>query len=166
MSGLSPVADKLIGGWQLNSIETYHSDSPISVGGGGNIPLFGGGNRPNWISSNVRTSVSMSQFDPARDRYLNIGAFSELVPFTFGKAPPVLPNVRTPAYYDEDLSVFKNITLHESLSLQIRGEFYDTFNRVVFGGPATNVNDPSSFGIISSQANTPRVIQFAMKLIF
>ena len=108
----------------------------------------------------------MSQFDPATDRYLNIGAFSEPAPFTFGDAPPVLPSVRTPAYYEEDLSVFKNVILHEALSLQFRAEFYNILNRVVFGGPSTNVNDPASFGIIGSQANTPRVIQFALKLIF
>src|SRR5260370_22307898 len=30
------------------------------------------------------------------------------------------------------------------------------FRSVVFGGPASNVNNPDSFGTIGSQANTPR----------
>jgi hypothetical protein len=36
----------------------------------------------------------------------------------------------------------------------------------VFGGPAANINSPSTFGTIGSQADTPRVIQFALKLVF
>jgi len=167
LANVNPVVNQLVGGWQFNAIQSYQSGTPISVGGGGNIPLFGGGNRPNWDSSNVRSSVSMGSFDPATDRYLNIDAFSQPDPFTFGNAPPRLPNVRTPAFYSEDFSVFKKIYLKsESRYLEFRAEFFNGFNRVVFGGPSANINNPSTFGIISGQANTPRVIQFGMKLIF
>jgi hypothetical protein len=167
LASANPVVNHLAGGWQINSIETYHSGNPIGVGGGPNIPLFGGGNRPNWISPNVRSSVSMGSFDPAVDLYLNINAFSQPAAFTYGNAPPLLPNVRTPAYYDEDISLFKKIYLsRESRYLEFRAEFFDIFNRVVFGYPAANINSPSTFGVIGSQANTPRVIQFALKLIF
>ncbi|HWB95219.1 MAG TPA: carboxypeptidase-like regulatory domain-containing protein [Bryobacteraceae bacterium] len=166
LTGINSVADKFIGGWQVNGIQTYRSGTLIAVGGGGALPIFGGGNRPNWISNDVRSSVSMSDFDPARDRYLNIAAFSQPAPYTFGNAPPRLPNVRTPFYMNEDISFFKNTYIHESMYVQLRGEFYNLFNRVVFGGPAASINNPSTFGIISSQANTPRLIQFAIKLIF
>jgi len=167
LANVNPVVNKILGGWQLNSIETYHSGTPIAVGGGPNLPLFGGGNRPNWISPNVRSSVSMSNFDPATSLYLNINAFSQPAPFTFGTAPALLPTVRVPAYYDEDLSVFKKFGLwSESRYLEFRAEFFNLPNRVVFGGPATNINNPSTFGTIGSQANTPRVIQFAIKLVF
>jgi hypothetical protein len=167
LASANPVVNHLAGGWQINSIETYHSGNPIGVGGGPNIPLFGGGNRPNWISPNVRSSVSMGSFDPAVDLYLNINAFSQPAPFTYGNAPPLLPNVRTPAYYDEDISLFKKIYLSgESRYLEFRAESFNTFNRTVFGGPSANINSPSTFGVIGSQANTPRVIQFALKLVF
>jgi hypothetical protein len=78
-----------------------------------------------------------------------------------------MPNVRTPAFYNEDFSIFKKVYLRgESTYLEVRGEFFNVFNRVVFGGPAANVNDPNSFGTIGSAANNPRVIQLGMKLIF
>lgn len=167
LSHLDPVANQLIGGWQVNSIETYRSGGPIGVRGGPFLPLFNGiNNVPNWVSSDVRTSVSMGSFDPHADRYLNINAFSEPAPFTFGDAPPFLPNTRTPAFYDEDLSLFKKFYFSESKYLEFRAEAFNVFNRVVFGGPAANVNSPNTFGIIGGQADTPRVIQFAMKLIF
>ena len=108
----------------------------------------------------------MGSFDPAKDRYLNIGAFSQPAPYTFGNAPPRMPHVRTPFYLNEDFSVFKNTYLSESLHLQFRAEFYDIFNRVVFSGPSASINNPTTFGVIGGQANTPRIIQLAMKLIF
>ncbi|MFN7923391.1 MAG: carboxypeptidase-like regulatory domain-containing protein [Bryobacteraceae bacterium] len=165
-SGMHPVLDKVIGGWQMNGINTYRSGTLIGVSGGPALPLFGGGNRPNWLSADVRSSVAMSSFDPARDRYLNINAFSQPAAFTFGNAPPRMPHVRTPFYLNEDMSFFKNVRFTESLFLQVRGEFYDIFNRVVFSGPAANINNPGTFGVIGGQANTPRLIQFAAKLIF
>ena len=105
LGGISPVADKFIRGWQLNGIQTYRSGTLIGVSGGGALPLFGGANRPNWSSSDVRSSVSAGSFDPARDRYLNISAFSQPAPYTFGSAPPRMPHVRTPFYRNEDIFV-------------------------------------------------------------
>ncbi len=166
LGGVNPVIDKIVSGWQMNGIQTFRSGTPLGVGGGGQIPLFGGNNRPDWVSANVRSSVPISNFDPARDRYLNIDAFRQPAPYTFGTAPPRLPNVRTPFYSNDDFSIFKTTSLTESLHLQIRGEFYNVFNQVVFSGPASNINNPTTFGIIGGQANTPRLIQFAAKLIF
>ena len=82
-----------------------------------------------WISADVRNPVPMSSFDPARDRYLNIATFSQPAPFTFGNAPPRMPHMRTPAYVNEDISFFKNVSLTESLHRQLRGEFNTLFNR-------------------------------------
>ena len=39
----------------------------------------------------------------------------------------------------------------------------NVFNRVVFGGPQTSLNS-STFGVISSQANSPRQMQGGLKL--
>jgi len=165
-SSWSPAVNHILGGWQINSIERYQSATPLAISGGPALPLFGGNNRPNWVSSDVRSSVDMGSFDPAKDRYLNVDAFSQPAPYTIGNVPRIMPNVRGPAFYNEDFSVFKKIYIRESKYLEFRTEFFNLFNRVVFGGPSTNVNTPSDFGTISSQANTPRVVQFALKFIF
>ena len=165
-SNWNPVLNHILGGWQVNSIERYQSETPLRVRGGPGLPLFGGGNRPNWVSPNVRSSVDMGSFDPAQDRYLNIDAFSRPAPFTIGNSPRTLPNVRLPASYNEDFSLFKRVYFRESKYLEFRSEFFNLFNRVVFGGPSANVNSPDSFGLISSQANTPRIIQLALKVVF
>ncbi len=108
----------------------------------------------------------MGSFDPAQDRYLNIDAFSQPAPFTIGNSPRTMPSVRLPSSYNEDFSLFKRVYIRESKYLEFRSEFFNLFNRVVFGGPSANVNSPDSFGLISSQANTPRIIQLALKVVF
>jgi len=75
LSKASGVVNQVLGGWQINSIETYGSGNPIAIYGGPNLPIFNAyGNRPNWIGGNGRSGVSMSSFDPAVDRYLDISA--------------------------------------------------------------------------------------------
>ncbi len=157
----------LTGGWQVNAIQRYASGTPIGVGGGGVIPLSNGGNRPNVVlGTPARSNISRGSFDPARDRYLDINAFSQPAPFTLGNAPPVLPNVRNFALFNEDFSVLKDFAIHEAHRLQFRAEFFNIFNRVVFGAPAANINAPATFGRIGGQANSPRNIQLGLKYIF
>ncbi|MEW5979364.1 MAG: TonB-dependent receptor [Acidobacteriota bacterium] len=170
LSSANGVLNQLLGGWQLNAIQTYRSAAALAIGGGPSLPIFGGApNRPNWnpAAGNGRSSVSMGDFDPRRDKYLVITPWSQPPAFTFGNGPRRQPNLRGPAFYDEGFSIFKRFSLgSETRYLEFRSEFFNLFNRVVFGGPNTNTNDPINFGIIGGQANTPRVIQFALKLIF
>jgi hypothetical protein len=150
---VSPVLNQIVGGWQINAIQTYESGLPLGVGGGGDIPLFGGGNRPNWISSNVRSSVPMSSFDPAKDLYLNIAAFSQPAPFTFGTAPPRLPTVRNPALYGELLLVPKfscgavaGLNSARAWRSQPRGLRWPF-----------DLNNPATFGVISISKYSARI---------
>ena len=109
----------------------------------------------------------MSNFDPAKDRYLDISPWSQPAAFTFGNGPRRQPNLRTPRFLDEGFSVFKRFSLgSESRYLEFRSEFFNIFNRVVFGGPSANINAPLTFGKITGQGNTPRIIQFALKFVF
>jgi len=162
-----PVLNHLLGGWQFGAIHRYQSGPTIAVGGGPVIPLFGGGNRPDIIDGDaIRTNVSVGDFDPATDRFLNIDALGQPAPFTFGNAPRRLPNVRAPGFFNEDFSVIKHNRITERVQLQFRAEFFNIFNRTNFGSPGSNINDPSRFGVISSQAGDPRQIQFGLKVIF
>jgi hypothetical protein len=167
LSSAGRAANLIAGGWQVNAIQRYVSGTPIGVGGGGVIPLSNGGNRPNVVlGGSPRTNVSRGDFDPARDRYLDISAFSQPAPFTIGNAPPVLPNVRTFALFNEDFSVLKDFRIYEAHRIQFRAEFFDIFNRVVFGAPGANINAPATFGKIGGQANSPRNIQLGLKYVF
>jgi hypothetical protein len=167
MSGGGRATDLLAGGWQINAIQRYVSGTPVGISGGGVIPLSNGGNRPDRVLGvSARTNVSRSDFDPARDRYLDPAAFAQPAAFTLGNAPPVLGDVRTFSLFNEDFSVLKDFRIVEAHRLQFRAEFFNIFNRVVFGGPSGNLNAPATFGRIGGQANSPRNIQLGLKYVF
>jgi len=51
------------------------------------------------------------------------------------------------------------------LTAQFRGEAFNSSNTVQFGNPNTTRNS-NSFGIVSSQVNSPRQMQLGLKLLF
>jgi hypothetical protein len=80
-----------------------------------------------------------------------------------GNAPRLNSQVRNFATVNENVSLAKTFSVKERFRLDFRAEAFNIFNRVQFGGPSTNLNS-SSFGIVSSQANSPRQLQGALKL--
>jgi hypothetical protein len=90
------------------------------------------------------------------------------VPFTdvrFGSAPRVNSAVRLDAINNWDVSLMKNTALTEVLNLRFTTEFYNAFNRPRFGAPGNQVGSPL-FGLVTSQVNQPRAIQFGLRLEF
>jgi hypothetical protein len=72
--------------------------------------------------------------------------------------------VQGPGLAQWDFSAFKNVPLAESKSLQFRAEFFNLFNRANFRLPTSDISSPT-FGQIQ-QALAPRLIQFAVKILF
>ena len=168
LSGASRAADLIAGGWQLNGIHTLRTGAPVFIGGGGAIPLFNGGNRPNILNTNFDTGVSGSDYDPgdpALQRKLDINAWAQPAAFTFGNAAPSYNLLRTYGSVSEDFSIQKNFRLFEKHMLQFRTELFNAFNRVNWGGPAASINAPANFGRITS-TDPPRSIQMALKYTF
>ncbi|MEN6535732.1 MAG: TonB-dependent receptor [Bryobacteraceae bacterium] len=145
---------KIINGWQLNTILTFQSGNPISVTA--SAPT-GGGGWPNVIGDPNDVD------DQSINKWFNTSAFTTISPWTMGNAPRNLPRTRTDSLYNWDFSTIKYIPIKERATLEFRAEFFNFTNSVTFGTPGTGVNS-STFGIISSQANSARVIQFGMKL--
>ena len=154
--------DTLLGGWQINGITTQQTGFPLSPttqntsNSGSNVL------RPNLtgISPVVKGSVKSRL-----NGYLNSAAFSQPAPFTFGNAPRTLSNVRGPGTHDIDFSLFKNFHATEHVAVEFRAEAFNLLNQVVFGTPNMTLSS-GQFGVISSQSNTPRQIQLALKAVF
>jgi hypothetical protein len=102
------------------------------------------------------------------DRYFaNPEAVASPARFAIGNAPRTFP-VRLPGTNTATLAVFKQVPiaeLREGAKLEIRAEAFNALNRPQFGGPNTVVGTPS-FGLVSSQANSSRILQLGMKLYF
>jgi hypothetical protein len=72
--------------------------------------------------------------------------------------------LRGPRFFDTDLGLLKDFAIVERVRLQFRAEFFNAFNNVNFGMPG-NFLGTGSTGQITS-ANSPRILQLAMKLAF
>lgn len=166
-SHIPAIADAFLGGWQMNGIGTLRSGLPLSLSVSGAAPYAG--TRPDIVygqslatSGNVEDrlgGISSAQ------GYLNHAAFQVPQSFQFGSAPRIFSNLRAPGVKNLDFSLFKNFAIRERATFQIRGEAFNILNYVQFSAPGTTVGT-QSFGVISSQANQPRYIQLAAKLIF
>jgi hypothetical protein len=55
---------------------------------------------------------------------------------------------------------------HDGEAVLFSADFLNAFNHVVFNDPTLSMQDPASFGVISSQANNPRALQFGLRLEF
>jgi hypothetical protein len=158
------IGDKVLGGWSISGVGAYSSGFPLAISTTNTLPIFNGGLRPNLTGTPIRAPQGPGKFDPRRDAFLDKAAFAVPGPLQFGNAPVFL-NVRQPYFIQESFGVFKDTRLFERLTHQFRLEISNPFNRVVFGAPSTDLSS-ASFGIISGQGNSPRVIQFGMKMIW
>lgn len=109
-----------------------------------------------------RPSLASRLRDPGKHQG---GAVSGGLGWTdFGKN---FSDVRRDGYRNVDLSLLRNFALGEGgQKIQFRGEFINAFNRVVFGTPGSNASDPANFGRITTQGNTPRLIQLVLRFTF
>jgi hypothetical protein len=165
---VSGVAGRVVGGWGVSLVAAYDAGTVLPIHGGTQQPLFNGPSRPNVVQGVKQKAFSGGKFNPYTDIYLNASAFSDPGAFAIGNAPPTLPDVRGFPYYNENISLIKNTKVAEGATVQFRAEFFNAFNRTVFGSPDTNWNDvvTGGFGKVTSQFNAPRVIQFALRVDF
>ena len=64
-----------------------------------------------------------------------------------------------------DLSLFRVFPIGERTRLEFRAEAFNTTNTPVWGAPVVNFSN-ANFGRVLNVANTPRQLQFALKLSF
>jgi hypothetical protein len=153
----------VFGGWQLNGIAIFQSGAPLGFSTSSNtLRNNGGPQRPNW---NGQTPTVEGPISDRLSRYFDTAVFSTPAPYAYGNLPRLFALVRGPGPANLDFSVFKNIPVTERFKLQFRAEAFNVLNHPLFGLPNTAIGAPAA-GVISSQVNTPRDIQLALKLLF
>ena len=159
----SGLPGKLVSGWTGNAIVTLQSGYPLNFTEAVNLTQsFGGGSRPNSNGQDATLSTPASQ---RINQWFNTADFSNAAPFTFGNVGREIGNVRGPGIANWDVALFKSTSLAERMALQFRVEVFNLFNRVQFGLPGTALGN-SAFGVITTQANQPRLFQFSLRLTY
>jgi hypothetical protein len=172
LSNANPWVDGMLGGWRVSGVQQYQSGVPMWITSNQTTGL----NNQATERANVTWSLPLQNpawnGDPNHAPYLNPAAFSRPAIFTLGNSPAAFTNLRNPAYLNEDLSLSKDFFLKsEQRQLTFQANFFNGFNRAIFGGPNRSVESPA-FGVISSQVGDPqsgisgREIQFVLRLQF
>jgi hypothetical protein len=163
--------NRFLGGWRVSAIQVYASGTPVSVSRGNQLPLFNGGTRP-FVAryDNWRAPTKGDKFDPKDDRFLSIAAFptnSAGVPtqpsILWGNMTRNNPLLRTFGSFNENVSLAKTFRIRETLRADFRWESFNVLNRHSFGAGGTSLDNPSTFGQVTS-ASGSRDMQVALKL--
>jgi hypothetical protein len=182
------VSNKVIGGWSIAGFQAYRSGAPHGVFSAGNTlqPYMSDNSfttRANRINGVEKYSAAWlnGTWDPngagALGQRYNVAGWENPAPFTYGTAPVTDGDIRELPYLNEDISIIKRTNINERVSVEFRCDFLNAFNRVLFGfdqggdqyGQAINgggigggVN--GGFGRVANQTNSPREIQFGLKI--
>jgi Carboxypeptidase regulatory-like domain len=160
------IVQQTLGGWGVGGTTTLQSGFPLHLTTNSNLTnSFGGNSRPNVVAGcNPYTSGSAQS---RLNDWFNTSCFTQPPAFTFGNEGRTDPNLTSAGIAQWDFSAFKNFpfTSDGRTFLQFRAEFFNIFNRVQFGYPGQSQGQ-SSFGVVTSQQNLPRLVQFALRLSF
>jgi hypothetical protein len=162
LGNASGIADKMTSGWGINGISTFQKGFPLTLNtSSNNTDSFGGGSRPNYVAGCNIAEPGTSQ--SRLTQWFNTSCFTAPPAATFGNLGRTISTWRQPGISNYDFSIFKNTKITERVGLQFRTEFFNVFNRVQFGPPGETLGN-AQFGVIGAQVNTPRLIQFALRL--
>jgi hypothetical protein len=168
----NPVLKQLVGGWEVAGVQNYFSGVPVVIATTASVPGgFAASGFGIWANRNLGVPIAtgngcsnLDPNDPARNRYLNINAFSTPAPFTLGNTA-YLPSTRTCPYLNENFSIIKHFFVTERTKLEFGTYFFNAFNRHRWLGLQSNIGVAESFGRFTS-ASTPRQILLYGKINF
>jgi hypothetical protein len=158
----------LTNGWQVSSLMNFHGGQPFNIttssDSSGTDEFV---QRPNLIGN----ATGGFQQEKTNASWLNPAAFAEPADGTFGT---LRRNAfYGPGYSDVDLSVFKNTVIKERVTVQIRAEMFNLFNRTNFAPPSSISNNFVLNDTIGDYNGAPGIgagepfnTQLALKVIF
>jgi len=168
---MGSVANKVLGGWGIDTVVTFQRGFPISLGCSGSYGQLGLSGIPNAgcprltvVGNRGNTSGSL---DTKLAQWFNTSAYAVTQNYGYGTDGRTEPNVRADGVKNFDFAAFKNTKFgpDDRLGLEFRAEFFNLFNRTQFSPPGTSFGS-GNFGVVTSQYNLPRQIQFGLRLSF
>jgi hypothetical protein len=143
--------NRFLGGWIISGIYTRQSGAPLEWG---NVIYYGGDLQ--MAPTNIDRAFDTTRFNTNSKQQLaqNVRTF-----------PTAFANLRAAGPDNVDLSIIKDFRIWERLKMQYRCEFFNAFNHPMFDVPDVSPTS-STFGQIQNQANLPRRVQMALRLVW
>jgi len=174
-NGVNGFTNALIGGWSINAIGQLQSGRPLDLAAR-NIYFDGD-------LGSLKTDYSGNTDDPVFD--ISGFYFHDAAVQTNGVDDPVkqradqrirlasniryfpskVAGLRSPFLNLWDISIVKQVPLSGRVRAQFNVELLNAFNHPIFDNPNTDPTN-ANFGKVTNQANLPRDIQLAAKIVF
>jgi hypothetical protein len=155
---------RLTQGWQISGITRLSTGFPVGLSqGAGDNSLTGSPNTdtPNLIGP-VITQNPHNPGPNGPNTFFLPGAFASESLGSFGTSSRRF--FSGPGIANWDVSLQKTTTIRESMSVELRAEFFNVFNHTQFGAPNGNYSS-STFGVVTT-ARDPRIGQMSLKFVF
>ncbi len=167
LSNASKGVDYLLGGWSWSGIVSWRTGYPFSVHTGAFPTAFTLDSpalvlTPAGLGGGIHTEDGNLQFFKDSTAALNALSFPE------GGLIGTRNAITGPGLWNIDMGISKSFTLpwSERQKLVLRGDSFNTFNHPNFNPPNSTLSNLSSFGLITSTASTPRVLQVSLRFQF
>jgi Carboxypeptidase regulatory-like domain/TonB dependent receptor len=172
LAGLKRI---VLAGWEVATVVTIQAGSALTISDTNANNVFGISEDRAQLSGTCSKSqlVKRGSVESNLGGYFNASCFvspliigADGIGTAFGSSGTGI--VDGPGQANLDLSLSKTVSVKwpiENGSFQFRAEFFNAFNHPQFANPDANFTSPA-FGVISSTAVNPRVIQLAIKIAF
>jgi outer membrane receptor protein involved in Fe transport len=172
-ANLSGIANAVAAGWGVNGVTTFQAGYPLGMTVTPNnlsTYAYGSNTRPNLVSNCARKVGGgifnkLGVAEGSASNYFNTACYTAPPIFTYGNESRTDNAMRTPGIANYDFALFKDTPIHENVTLQLRIEAFNLFNRVQFGSPNSILGNPQ-FGNITTDLNNPRLLQVAGRVTF
>jgi len=169
LHGSGMAAREILGGWQLTGLFQAQNGQPLTVTAGQDRSLTGLGVDRSVVVGPALGPGACGSSAPCVN-YLNPSSF-QLPPTAATASPYILAfgdfgkgAINGPGAMTWDMGLFRSFTFHERFTVQLRGEYFNIFNRANFNNPTTAISS-GGFGSITGSAD-PRIGQVALKFLF
>ncbi|HEY4354573.1 MAG TPA: TonB-dependent receptor [Acidobacteriaceae bacterium] len=177
LNHVNPVVNQIVSGFEINPVLTWSSGLPFTLNYSGcsanlpgGAPCYVNGD-PGKFTKHITGAPGGPNGGKGLSFYDSYNLSGSSTPFSV----PGLDQIGTagrntafgPRLFNTDLSIQKNFSIRERLTLQVRADAFNAFNHINFGGPNGNIDQGGSIGggPYPNGAN-PRQMQFSGRIEF
>jgi hypothetical protein len=175
--GQQGLLGRAAGGWTFSPIFTAGSGPPVYCGTWTNAQSFGSADGNNYATN--EQCVFTSHYNAGHSAHFSgpgsanlfkdpAAVYAQIRAPMLGidtKNPGVGPFMGQP-YWNLDGQIKKDIRIMESATFEFSFIATNMLNHRQFGDPSDSISDPGGFGVLDSQANSPRQMEFGGRITF
>ena len=167
------IVDQAIGGWEISPIVNWSSGLPFTITSN---------NSGNWVPGSAPGNVNgdATNFHPIKSGLPGNSLFwypkGTLTNNSYRFSAPALDTIGSigrntvfgPHFFNTDISVQKNFTIHEHISFQLRADGFNAFNHINWGTPDGTLENGGDItcGAAPNCSASPRQMQFSGRVQF